>query len=89
MVSLLPTADPRLFHIEGGNAQIVERLLQYANASVALGTRITAVQRHANGSYSLQLATSHLSECRVRTALWWCTARADDLCTCVAGRPSA
>ena len=58
LVSLLPAVDGRVFCLSGGNSQLPQRLLERANATMALASAVEHVERAADGQYTLTTVSS-------------------------------
>ena len=53
LVSMLPTVNPDLFKIDGGNVQVVHKLLESAQPELRVAN-VTHVTRLPNGTFTIQ-----------------------------------
>lgn len=65
MVSMLPTVNPDLFKVEGGNVQVPQKLLERAHPDLHRAN-VTRILKLPDGTFqieAMQHMTSHVSPC--------------------------
>lgn len=64
MVSMLPTVNPDLFKVDGGNVQVPQMLLEHAHPDLHK-TNVTKIVKSSDGTFQIETQdSSHVgSEC--------------------------